>query len=207
MSSSQCSRGRLGGRNCPSPWGIAQVAIQKQTCGGEMSRNALSEQLREWEIDQGICWEGKYWGNKASWWHRDTDAAGAGKYQESCKCRIDNQRAQRTISGDNGCYQRQSVWRCKFRLWGGWGRWWSSRYSAWQAERRKRTWLGSVSNGNGLSLQARVRVLSEPLPNWGFRLSINPNCHLRYGSMVYSQPIWIGRVVSGSPSGSMHRFN
>jgi len=64
----------------------------------------------------------------------------------------------------------------------------------------------SVSNGSGPSLWVRVRVQTKPLPNWRSESSINPNCLLGYGSMVNSQPVWIGRVVSGSPSGSIYRF-
>ena len=41
----------------------------------------------------------------------------------------------------------------------------------------------------------------------GSGLSLYPNCQLGYSSMVISQPIWIGRVVIGSPSGSINRFN
>jgi len=37
----------------------------------------------------------------------------------------------------------------------------------------------SVSNGSGPSLRVRVRVQTEPLPNWRFGSSINPNCPLR----------------------------
>jgi len=66
--------------------------------------------------------------------------------------------------------------------------------------------LDSVSNGSGPSLQVRVGVQTEPLPNWCSGLSINPNCPLGYSSMVNSQPVWSGRVVSGSPSGSIYRF-
>jgi len=36
---------------------------------------------------------------------------------------------------------------------------------------------------------------------------MNPNRQFRYGSMVNSQRVWIGWVVSGSPNGSIHRFN
>ena len=64
----------------------------------------------------------------------------------------------------------------------------------------------SVSNGSGPSLRVRVRVQTEPLPNWESGSSIYPNCARRYGSMVNSQPVWIGQVVSGSPSGSIYRF-
>jgi len=65
----------------------------------------------------------------------------------------------------------------------------------------------SISNGSGPSLQVLVRVQTEPLPNCRSGMSINPNRRHRYGSMVNRQPIWIGRVVGGSPSRSIHRFN
>ena len=64
----------------------------------------------------------------------------------------------------------------------------------------------SVSNGSGPSLRVRVRVQTEPLQNWRSGSSINPNCPVGYGSMVNSQPVRIGRVFSGSPSGSIYRF-
>ena len=63
--------------------------------------------------------------------------------------------------------------------------------------------LLSDSNGSGPSLRVRVRVRTEPLPNWWSGLSTHPNCQFGYGSMQISQPVWIGRVVSGSPSGSI----
>ena len=66
---------------------------------------------------------------------------------------------------------------------------------------------GSVSNGSGPSLQVRVRVQPEPLLNRLSGLSINPNRQLGYGSIVNSQAVWIGLVVSGSHSGSIHWFN
>jgi len=49
--------------------------------------------------------------------------------------------------------------------------------------------LPSVSNGSGPSLRVRVRVQTEPFPNWRSGSSINPNCPLGYGSMVNSQPV------------------
>jgi len=42
---------RLGGRENPSSWGIAQLEIQKGACGGEAMRNAHLEQSRESEMD------------------------------------------------------------------------------------------------------------------------------------------------------------
>jgi len=64
----------------------------------------------------------------------------------------------------------------------------------------------SVSNGSGPSLRVRVRVQTEPLPNWRSGSSINPNCPLGYSSIVNSQPVRVGRVFSGLPSGSIYRF-
>jgi len=66
--------------------------------------------------------------------------------------------------------------------------------------------IAGVSTGSGLSLPVRVQVQTEPLPNWRSRLSMNGNIQFGYGSMVNSQPVWIGQVVSGSPSGSIYRF-
>jgi len=65
----------------------------------------------------------------------------------------------------------------------------------------------SVCNGSGPSLWFRVRVQPQPLPNRLSGLSINPNSRLGYRSMVISQHVRIGPVVSGSPSGSIQRFN
>jgi len=64
----------------------------------------------------------------------------------------------------------------------------------------------SVSNGSRVSLRVRVQVHTEPLPNWRSWFSIQPNRQSWYGSMEISQPVWIGRVVRGSPSGSIYRF-
>jgi len=67
--------------------------------------------------------------------------------------------------------------------------------------------VDSVSNSLGTSLHVQVWVQTEPLPNWRSGLSTTPNRQLRYSSMVNSLPVWIGRVVSGSLSRSIHRFN
>jgi hypothetical protein len=64
----------------------------------------------------------------------------------------------------------------------------------------------SVSNGFGPSLRVWVRALTTPLRYWRSELSIIPNCPLGYGSMVHSQPVRIGRVVSRSPSRFIYRF-
>jgi len=44
MSSNERRQERLGGRETPSRWGIAQLEIQKEDCGGVMTRNALPKQ-------------------------------------------------------------------------------------------------------------------------------------------------------------------
>jgi len=64
----------------------------------------------------------------------------------------------------------------------------------------------SVSNSSRPWHQGQARVETEPLPNWRCWLSIYPSCQFGYSSMDISQPIWIGRVVSRSPSGSICRF-
>jgi len=69
-------------------------------------------------------------------------------------------------------------------------------------------WLkGSVSNSSRPSRWVRVQIQTEPLPNCRSGLPINLNLQLEYGSMMNSQPVWIGQVVSGSPSGFIYRFN
>jgi len=64
----------------------------------------------------------------------------------------------------------------------------------------------SVSNGSGPSLQVRVWVQTEPLPNWRSWLSLNLNRQLGYCSMGNSQPICIGWVGNGLSSWSIHRL-
>jgi len=64
----------------------------------------------------------------------------------------------------------------------------------------------SVSNGSGLSLRVKVRVQTEPLPNWWSGMWINPNRQIGYRSMVNFQPVRIAQVVSGLPSRSIYRF-
>jgi hypothetical protein len=48
---------------------------------------------------------------------------------------------------------------------------------------------GSVSNGSGPSLRVRVRVGTEPEPDWRSGSSINPNCRFGYGSIDISLPV------------------
>jgi len=58
MTSSRESRQvQLGSRKSPSPWGIAQLAIQKEPCGWQTTRNSLLRQWTEREMDWGLCWE------------------------------------------------------------------------------------------------------------------------------------------------------
>jgi hypothetical protein len=65
-------------------------------------------------------------------------------------------------------------------------------------------WTIRVSNSSGPSLRVQVRVQTEPWQHWRSGLSINPNCPPGYSSMVKSQPVGIGRVVSRSPSRSIY---
>jgi len=69
-----------------------------------------------------------------------------------------------------------------------------------------RTTESGASNCSGPSLRVRVRFQTALSFNWRSRLSINLNRQLGYDSMVYSQHVWIGRFVRGSPSRSIHRF-
>jgi len=69
-----------------------------------------------------------------------------------------------------------------------------------------RCYTRGVSKGSGPSLRVRVRIQTELLPNWCSQWSIDPNSPLGYGSMVNSQPVWIGWGVSGSIRGSIYRY-
>jgi len=53
------------------------------------------------------------------------------------------------------------------------------------------TWwvLDSVSNWSGPSLRVRVRVGTEPEPDWRSGSSINPNCQFGYSSIAISLPV------------------
>jgi len=44
-------------------------------------------------MDSRLCWERDHWGIKASWTRRGSFKAGAGIYNGSGKCRIDDKRA------------------------------------------------------------------------------------------------------------------
>jgi hypothetical protein len=59
----------------------------------------------------------------------------------------------------------------------------------------------SVRNASGPSLRVRVRVGTEPDPDWRSGSSINLNCRFWYGSIDISLPVWIGWVFSGLYSG------
>jgi hypothetical protein len=63
----------------------------------------------------------------------------------------------------------------------------------WRRKKRARLEMddagSSVSNGSGPSLRVRVRVGTEPKPDWRSGSSINPNCRFGYGSMDISLPV------------------
>jgi len=61
-------------------------------------------------------------------------------------------------------------------------------------------------NGTRLSFQVQVRVPTEPLPNWPSGLSMKLNNQVGYRSMVNSEPVRNGQVVSRSPSRSIYWF-
>jgi len=64
----------------------------------------------------------------------------------------------------------------------------------------------SISNGSGPSLRVRVWVQTELSPKLWSGLSTHPNHQHRYRLMEISEPVWIGRVVSGSPSWTSYTF-
>jgi len=64
----------------------------------------------------------------------------------------------------------------------------------------------SVSNGSGPSLRVRVRVGTEPQPDWQSGSSINPHCRFGYGSIDFSLPVLIVLVLSGLYSGFICKF-
>jgi len=130
----------------PLGYCIGQHEMQNEACVGETTRNASLNQWRDREIVWGLCWERNRRGKKASRRRRGSGSARA-EWNEACwNHRIDDQRARQDFWGDDGSYPRQSEWSCKFRRWGGWGRWCWCRDSAGQAERRWRTQLGDGHN-------------------------------------------------------------
>ena len=64
----------------------------------------------------------------------------------------------------------------------------------------------SVSNGSGPWLHVRVRVGTEPQPDWRSWLSIKPNFRFGYDSIGIALPVWIGRVLTGLYSGSICKY-
>jgi len=83
---------------------------------------------------------------------------------------------------------------------------WRSLYIWLQQSVVKFRVLSSVTTGSGPSLRVRVRVGTEPEPDWRSGSSINPNCRFGYGSIHISLPVWIGRVPSVLYSGSICKF-
>ena len=83
---------------------------------------------------------------------------------------------------------------------------WRSLYIWLQQSVVKLRVLSSVSNGSGPSLRVRVRVGTEPEPDWPSGFSINPNWRFGYGSIDISLPVWIGWVPSVLYSGSICKF-
>ena len=156
-----------GSRKGPSHRGITQLAIQKEACGRQQMRNALVKHRRESSMDWGLCGERNHCCRKASWRRRDSNWAVAWGNDKCWKRVIDNQKACDKIWGDVECYRRQSEWSCKFRRWGGCGRWgsWSRWYRAGQAERR---WWTRQGDGHNLknSSAPHGEVLAEAEDAW-----------------------------------------
>jgi len=73
MSSSESRQEWLGSRKGPSYWCVMQLAIWKDACGGEITRNTLFKQRREGEMDRGLCGNRDRCGKKASWRCRDSN--------------------------------------------------------------------------------------------------------------------------------------
>ena len=121
-SSSKWRQQRLGSRQSLSPWGIAQLAIQEEASGLEMTRNTLLKQWREREMDRSLCWERNRCCKQAVWRCRGRDWVGEGRHGDSWECRIDDHRAQNHWGADDGCYRRLSERSCKFQQLGWWGR-------------------------------------------------------------------------------------
>jgi len=108
--------------------------------------HSIYKRSREREIVPELHWARNHCVITASWRCRNIDYAGTWRYEESWQCRIDNQIAQKNVSRDDSCYCRQSVQSCKFRRWGGLGRWGWWIYRAGQAEQRWWTRLGDGHN-------------------------------------------------------------
>jgi len=64
----------------------------------------------------------------------------------------------------------------------------------------------SISNISGPSVRDLHQVKTKLLPNWRSGSSINVNRQPGFRSMVNSHPVWIGQVVTWSPSGFCYWF-
>jgi len=64
----------------------------------------------------------------------------------------------------------------------------------------------SVNDDSGSSLQIRLWVQIKPLRNWRWQLSIPLNGQLGCDSKDVSLPVWMVRIVSKLPSGSIYGF-
>jgi len=73
-------RERLGGRAGPRVGSIAQIEIQKEALCGEKTGNALFNQRREREMDQGLCGERDRCAKKVTSRCSDSDYARAERY-------------------------------------------------------------------------------------------------------------------------------
>jgi hypothetical protein len=51
MSSSECRQERFGSLEIPNPWGIAQLEVQKEDCGGETMNNAHLKRCQDRVMD------------------------------------------------------------------------------------------------------------------------------------------------------------
>jgi len=92
--SSEWSQEGLGNKICLSPRNTVQLAIEKEACGWEPTRNPILKQWRETEMEWRLCSERNHSCKKASWTCRGGGSARAGRYEESFKCRIDELRPQ-----------------------------------------------------------------------------------------------------------------
>jgi len=113
-SSSEWQKERLGSRDCPHAWGIAQFAMENNACSWGMTRKALLKEWRERKMYPRLYWKRDCSGIKVSFQHRGSGSPGAGSQKEHRQCWIDKQWARKDVSGDDGCYQWQSEWSCKF---------------------------------------------------------------------------------------------
>jgi len=145
-SSTEWGQERLRCRKIPSPWCFVHLAIQKEACSREMTRNPLLKQWRVSEMDWGLCLREKPLGP-------DSEA----KMQRTGLCRSTKDMETAEI----GDWQRHSPKKHLIRWWlqlktvwailqvpmmGGWVRWDWYRGRAGQAERRWHTGLHDWHN-------------------------------------------------------------